>query len=62
MHVRVVITVEMDDEAVADWYKAFGTAQSKREVARDVKDYIGNEAQQAGVFGSGEVSADITWK
>jgi len=62
MRVRVVITVDMDDEAVSDWYETFGVAQGKREVSRDVKQYLGNAAQQVGVFGNGEVTANITWE
>lgn len=61
MRVRVVITVDMDDDAVSDWRTTFGRNMTKREVARDVKSYIGNGAQQLGVFGDGEVNAGIGW-
>jgi hypothetical protein len=62
MRVRVVVTVEMDDEAVGDWRLAYGTEGGKREITRAVKEHIGNAAQQIAPFGTGEVNATITWE
>lgn len=62
MKVRVVITVEMDDEAVTDWSLTYGKGTGPRAVAREVKETIGTAAQECAPFGSDEVKATITWE
>lgn len=61
MKVRMVVWVEMDDAAVQDWTDTFGV-EGKRAVGNDVKQYLGNELHKAGVFGSGEIDAEISWE
>lgn len=58
MKVRVTITVDLPDPD--QWTLAFGV-KGTAEIRQDVKSYIGNEAQHAGVFGNGEVDAEINW-
>lgn len=57
--VSVTITVTLRDPG--EWTDAFGVT-GRAAIRQDIKSYIGNEAQRAGVFGNGEVFADIEWK
>lgn len=58
MRIIVKITVDLTDPQ--EWTDTFGT-EGTAEIRRDVKSYVGTEIQQAGVFGNGEVTADIDW-
>jgi hypothetical protein len=58
MKIVVQVAVELDPE---EWTKTFGVKGSAA-IRADVKSYVGNEVQHAGVFGDGEVSAEIDWK
>lgn len=58
MRVRVEIIVDIPDPG--EWTLAFGVA-GLAEIRKDVKSYIGNEVQNIGAFGNGEVTAEITW-
>lgn len=58
MRVRVEILVDIPDPE--EWTTAFGVTGDLA-IRRDIKSYIGNEVQSAGVFGDGEVTAEITW-
>lgn len=58
MKVRVVISIDIPDPG--QWTQTFGV-EGAREIHKDVKSYVGNQVQQAGVFGNGEVTADIDW-
>lgn len=57
INVRVVLNVKIDPE---DWELAFGTKPA--EIPEDVKTYILNEVQCAGVFGDGEVTNEVRLK
>lgn len=59
MRIKVEIIVDMPDPS--EWTTTFGT-EGAADIRADVKSYIGNEVQQAGVFGNGEVTAKIDWK
>lgn len=59
LKVKVTVTVTLKDPA--DWTLAFGV-EGRREIAKDVKSYIGNGVIDYGVFGDGEVDANITWE
>jgi hypothetical protein len=50
------VTVEIDPN---DWIAAFGV-EGQSEIRDDVKQYIRSLLQGDGVFGSGEVPADVT--
>lgn len=59
MKVNISITVEFDP---ADWTTTFGVEDAS-EIRKEVKEYIGNEAAHAGVFGNGEVPLkSVSWK
>lgn len=58
MRVRVEIIIDIEDPG--EWTAAFGVA-GETKIRKDVKSYVGNEVQSAGVFGNGEVTAEITW-
>lgn len=58
MKIRVTVTVDLPDPE--QWTTAFGVEGASK-IREDVKSYVGNEIQSAGVFGSGEVDADIDW-
>lgn len=57
---KVRVTLEIDIRDPAEWTTAFGT-EGAAAIRRDIKSYIGNEIQHAGVFGDGEVTAEINW-
>lgn len=58
MRIKVEIFVDLPDPD--QWTTTFGV-QGRDKIRKDVKVYIGNGVQHAGVFGSGEVDAEITW-
>lgn len=58
MRIKVEIVIDLPDPG--EWTTAFGT-EGAAEIRRDVKAYVGNEIQHAGVFGNGEVAAEIDW-
>lgn len=59
MKIALQITIEIKDPA--DWTLTFGT-EGAAAIRQDVKEYVGNEIQHVGVFGNGEVPAEITWR
>jgi len=59
MRIKVEIIVELPDPE--QWTTTFGV-EGAADIRADVKSYIGNEVQQAGCFGNGEVDATIDWK
>ncbi|MFI0262515.1 hypothetical protein ACH4OW_26140 [Streptomyces sp. NPDC017056] len=59
MKIAVTITVELEDPA--QWTEAFGV-EGAANIRQDVKVYVGYGVQSAGVFGDGEVAADIAWR
>ena len=58
MRIKVEIWVDLPNPG--QWTTTFGV-KDRNEIRKDVKSYLGNEVQSAGVFGSGEVDAEITW-
>lgn len=58
---KVVVTVTVEIKDPSQWTLAFGV-EGLAAIRQDVKEYVGNEVQQVGVFGNGEVDAEITWK
>lgn len=58
LKVSVTLTITLDDPA--QWEDTFGVA-GRANVRADVKSYLGNMVQQAGVFGNGEVQAEVEW-
>lgn len=58
---KVVVTVTVEIEDPSQWTLAFGV-EGLAAIRQDVKEYIGNDLPQFGVFGNGEVDAEITWK
>jgi len=59
MRIRVEITIDLPEPS--QWTETFGV-DGAAAIRADVKSYIGNEVQQVGVFGNGEVTAEIDWK
>lgn len=57
MFVSITLTVALKD--AAEWTTTFGIA-GRAAIRQDVKDYVVNGVQGMGVFGNGEVEADIT--
>lgn len=57
--VSVQLNVTIND--LADWTTAFGI-EGRDAIRRDVKEYVLNLVQGAGVFGNGEVGADVNLK
>lgn len=55
MKVRVSLVIEFDPE---NWTTAFGVEGNKA-IREDVRLYVTNGIQQWGVFGNGEVPADV---
>ena len=55
---RITITVEVDPD---EWTATFDV-EGRAAIRADVKKYIGNGVQGYGVFGNGEVSAEINWE
>lgn len=58
MKIVVRVTVELADPA--QWTQAFGTT-SAQDIRQSIKNYIGSDLQDYGVFGNGEVDATISW-
>lgn len=59
MTITVALTVILPDPQ--QWTTTFGV-ETRREIREDVKEYVLNEAQHAGVFGNGEIQAEISLK
>lgn len=57
MKVRVTLTVELDDPA--QWDLAFASGTLESAIRADVKQYVLGLVQGQGVFGNGEVGAEI---
>lgn len=56
MIVSVTLAIALKD--VADWTTAFGI-EGRAKIRQDVKGYVENGVQGMGVFGNGEVDADV---
>lgn len=59
MKINVTLTIDIKDPA--DWTLAFGV-EGAANIRTDVREYVLNNVQQSGVFGNGEVDADVTLK
>lgn len=57
MFVSVTLTVALKDPG--EWTTTFGI-EGRAAIRQDVKEYVINGVQGMGVFGNGEVDADIT--
>lgn len=59
MTISVELIVTIEDPA--DWTTAFGV-EGRANIRQDVRSYVLHTIQAAGVFGNGEVAADIESK
>jgi hypothetical protein len=59
MRISVNVTIELNDPE--DWTLAFGVEGGK-EIREDVKRYVGEGVASMGVFGNGEVQAEVNWR
>lgn len=57
MKISVSLTVDLENPA--DWTTAFGI-EDRTEIRKDVKEYVLGLVRDAGVFGNGEVPAQVT--
>lgn len=58
---KIVVTLEIEIEDPDDWTVTFGV-EGKAAIRKDVKEYVENAVQGAGVFGNGEVPATVKLK
>jgi hypothetical protein len=58
---KVYVTLTITIENPAHWTTTFGV-EGREAIRQDVKEYVGTSAQHLGVFGNGEVDAEISWR
>lgn len=56
MIVSITLAIALKD--VTEWTTAFGV-EGRAKIRQDVKEYVENGVQGMGVFGNGEVEADV---
>jgi hypothetical protein len=59
MKIAVTVTVELDDPS--EWTTTFGV-EGVAAIRKDVKEYVGEGVAHMGVFGDGEVNANVSWR
>jgi len=59
MRVQVVVTIDLPEP---EQWTTFSGIEGERQIRADVKSYVGDGLQYMGVFGNGEVRADISWR
>jgi hypothetical protein len=59
MKISVNVTIELPDPE--QWTATFGVEGAK-DIREDVKQYVGYGVASMGVFGNGEVQAEVNWR
>jgi hypothetical protein len=59
MKINVNVTIELPDPE--EWTITFGIEGTK-EIRQNVKEYVGEGIRSMGVFGNGEVEAEVNWR